>query len=242
MIPFPFQAAGEGLIQQAALASLTSLIAADSPVYYFRHNEPSGSTMVNSGSSVGASSTYLTASSGPTLATAALYPGGPTCVNMATNAYGALAASPLPTLNELTLLTICRFPAVTGQRALICADNNSGTGRRWQFRLNGTAVEFVKIPTSVEVKSYGTIASNTTYMIAVTVTSAGVVTIYINNVASSTSTFGVINYGGFNTGVEVSRCAGAGGIYSNGMFSESCVFATALSAGRLGQYWAASGL
>lgn len=233
-----------GLLLQPSGGSsaLSSLIIADSPLYYFRHAEPSGSTMVNIGSNVG-DGTYATASSGPTLGNAALYTGGPTCVYTATSAYGARTAAPLPTLNELTIVTICRFPTLSGVRGLVSADNNSGTGRRWQFRTNGTSLEFVKIPTSVQTKTYAAaLATNTVYMLSVTVNSAGTVTLYVNSTASTTSSFGVINYGGFNSVIEVGRITGGAGAYANAYFSESCIFNTALSGARIAQYAAAAGL
>lgn len=225
-----------------AAATLNSLITADSPVYYFRHAEPSGSTMVNAGS-VSGNGTYGTISSGPTLGNTALYTGGPTCLYTNASAHGTLIASPLTTLNELTIVTVCRFPTLTGIRGLVSADNNGGTGRRWHFRTNGTSLEFAKIPTTVELKTLAAgLATNTVYMLAVTVTSAGVVTLFVNGVASSTTSFGVINYGGFNSVIEVGRISGGGGAYANAYFSESCIFNTALSNARIAQYAAAAGL
>lgn len=246
MIPFPFQAAGAGMVQQPGAggsASLSSLISADSPAYWFRHGEASGSVMVNQ---VGTNAAYVGA---PALGSPALYTGGGTCVNFSsTGGLGQLnTAALVPTLNSVTVMTIARFPTLGGFKALVCFDNG-GSNRRWQWRLNGSSIEWVKIAGGVDTKSYGaSILTNKVYLLACTIDGSGNINHYVYNLTDhtggvgGTSTIATVNYGGTAEFIQVQQCSGGGGIPANAYFSESCIFPTALSTARLDQYAAAAG-
>lgn len=224
-------------------ATLYDLILADSPAYWFRHAEPSGSTMVNQ---VGTNGNYA---GSPVLGSAALYVGGPTCVDFAS--FGGLGSlntgSLVPTLNSVTVMTIARFPTLSGLKALVCFDNGS-SNRRWQWRLNGTSIEWVKIAGGVDTKTYSaSMLTNKVYLLACTIDGSGNINHYVYNITDQTggvggaSTIATVNYGGTAEFIQVQQCSGGGGIPADAYFSESCIFPTALSTARLGQYAAAAG-
>lgn len=237
--------ASMGLVRPAASggATLFDLITADSPLYWFRHGEASGSVMVNQ---VGTNGSYT---GSPALGSTPLYTGGPTCVNFSTTGgLGALnTASAAPTIGPLTVMTICRFPTISGLRALICFDNG-GSNRRWQWRLNGSSIDWVKIAGGVDTKTYAAgLVTNKVYLLACTIDGSGNINHYVYNITDhtggvgGTSTIATVNYGGTAEFIQVQQCSGGGGIPANAYFSESCIFPTALSTARLDQYAAAAG-
>lgn len=220
--------------------TLYDLIMADSPAYYFRHAEPSGTTMVNE---VGTNGAYT----GGSVNNAALYTGGPTCFNSATGGLGRLSSGTAPTLGPISLVSVCMFPSVSGLRSIISYDDG-GILRRWQWRLNGSSVEWVKIRGGVETKSFAaSITANKTYLLAITIDGSGNISQYAYNLtdhtggAVSPTTIGTIDYGGSTNYIEVGYCTGGGGIAADAYFSESSIFGTALSAARIGQYATAAG-
>lgn len=241
MIPGFFAVGHRAVIPPAS--TLFDLITADSPAYWFRHAEASGSVMVNE---VGTDGAYIGA---PGLGSLALYAGGGTCVNFSTTGgLGQLnTAALVPTLNNITVMTIARFPTISGLKALVSLDNG-GSNRRWQWRLNGTSIEWVKIAGGVDTKSYAAgMLTNKVYLLAVTIDGSGNINHYAYNITDhtggvgGTSTISTVNYGGTAEFIQVQQCSGGGGIPANAYFSESCIFPTALSTARLNQYAAAAG-
>lgn len=221
-------------------ASLYDLIIADSPAYYFRHAEPSGSVMENE---VGTDGAYVL--SGVTLGATALYPGGPTSVRLPAAGFsgaGRKTGGTSPSLAEITVMGIVKFDsALSGTKGLICYDNGSSL-RKWQLRTNGTGLEWVKIEGGVVVKSHAAgFVNGNTYFIATTIDAAGNFKFNINGVNVHTSTIATADYGSAAEYIEIGRCDGGGGITANAFFSESTIFDYAVSDSRLADYATAAG-
>lgn len=222
------------------VGSLHDEIMSDSPVYYFRHAEASGLVMENE---VGSDGVYT--SGGVTLGSAALYPGGPTSVRIpgfSGSGRGELTTGTAPDMNEITVMTIVKFNAtMSGLKSLVSFD--SGSNRRWQFRVAATGLDWVKIVGSVETKSFAAgFVSGATYLVAATIDNSGNIKFNINGVNVYTSTIGVVNYGGGTNFIQVGYATGAGGASANSFFSESAIFDKPLSDSRLATYWTATGL
>lgn len=212
----------------APSSSFYDLAIAASPVYYFRHAEPSGSIMQNE---VGSDGDYVL--SGVGLGSPALYAGGPTSVRLpavAQSGAGRKVGETAPDLNSITVMGIIKFDAsMSGLKALICYDNG-GSLRKWQFRTNGTSLEWVKIQGGVDTKSYAAgLVNGSTYLIAVTIDVSGNFKFHINGSSVYTSTIGTTNYGGSSEYIEIGRCDGGGGILANSFFSESLIYDRDLS-------------
>ncbi len=168
-------------------------VMAQGPVNYWRNNEASGSAMVDQ---VAADGAYT---GGVSLGNAALYPGagaGLTAGGFGSGAYGRSTALPA-SLTSMTLLSIIRPTDLTSFHLLgVQRDENEG-GRMFQWRSNGTAMEFVKIVGGVEtVAQESMLAINTTYLLAFEVDASGDYTMYRNGIAVKTGTIGGANYGG----------------------------------------------
>ncbi len=246
MIPFPFQAAGAGMVQQPGAggsASLSSLISADSPAYWFRHAEASGTTMKNE---VGADGAYL--GSGVALGSAALYSGGPKSVRIpavAGSGYGQKAGGTLPSLTAMTLMTIVKFTSLDGvYRGLLSCDSGA-SDRMWQWRMIGATMEFVRIANFVgptETIGFSTgFSTGTPYMVHLVITTGGAVTFYVNGVSAYTTTITPANFGSVTEFLQVGFMSGGGGAYANAFFSETALFPAALSGARVAAHAAAAG-
>lgn len=209
-------------------------VAALGPVFWWRHAEASGTTMV---AQMGTDGTY---SASMDLAQPALYPSGPTCMLAVSNRRGTYGGT-IPALNALSIVCIVEFNAVTGFRGLLCNDN--GANRKWQMRLNGTAFEFVKIVGGVAtVAAAGAVTTATVYQLIVTVSVTGVVKLYRNGTLLTTSAaLGAANYGGGGT-IEIGYMSGGGGASANAYFSESNVYDYELTPTQVADLFTASGL
>lgn len=212
-------------------ATLYSLIMAASPAYYFRHAEPSGTTMTNE---VGSNGTYTGGT--VTLGSTALYSGGPTSVRIPASGdmgYGQRTGGTLPTLNALTIMTIVQFTSLSAGLRGIVNNDQGASPRSWQWRMNGTTMEFVKIVGSVQVASFSPgLSTGTPYMLHVTVTSGGSVTIYVNGTSAHTASFTGVNYGGLAELIQVGFASGGVGL-ANAFFSETAIFPSALSGAQI---------
>lgn len=219
-------------------ATLYDEIMADSPAYYFRHAEPSGTTMENE---VGADGTY--AGSGITLGSAALYPGGPTSVRLPSSGgsgYGQKTGGTLPALTAMTLMCVVQFTTLSGLRGLISNDNGSSP-RTWQWRMNGGTMEFVKIVGGVSVPSFATgFSTGVSYMLHVTITSGGAITFYVDGVSAHTASMAAADYGSVAEIIQIGFASAGVGL-ANAFFSESAIFASALSGTRVAAHAAAAG-
>lgn len=220
------------------VAGLPGLILADSPSFYYRHDEPSGTTLVGT---VGANGTYVS----PTLNQPALYAGGPTSVFFpGSGNYALIPASVMPagTVPAISLVTIFRTNSVTGTIQLLTRDS-SGGARIWQFRILGSNLEWVKITGAVETvsRAHGMVA-NTVYMLGVDVSATGVVKLYVNGIQLGTDgAVTAVNYGDATREIAINNRVGLSE-GRNSSFSESCGFNHVLGPARHAQYAAAAGL
>lgn len=213
--------------------SLSTLILADSPIRYWRHAEPSGAVMDNQ---VGTDGIYV---SSPSLAQPAIYAGGPTCFLADSSRYGEDVAA-LPTASNITVMCVMKPNAVTGIRGIISRDK--GSARFWQWRMNGTAMEWVKIVGGVAVVAEaGVFTAGVACLIAVTITSGGAVKFYKDGVEIHSDTIAGADYGMSGDEVQIGYMQGGGGASADAYFSESCIFNTVISGARMAQYAAAAG-
>lgn len=237
MIPFPYQAAGAGMVQQqigGGSGSLYSEVMADSPWMYLRLGESSGSTATNE---VGGTNGVYQGSY--TLGNAALYSGGPTCYGpSSTTGRVTLAPAAIPTLNEMTIACIVKFPSLSGIHQIIVRDRNTmSTGNRYfQWRINGSNMEFVKITggTATVSAAHG-MTAGVACMLHVRVTSAGAVTMFRNGVAISAGlSVAAANYGSSDAAeMTISNRGASSEAVSGDQYSEAACFASALSDARI---------
>ncbi len=237
-----------GLLLQAAgtppSATLYDEIIADSPAYYFRHAEASGTTMDNE---VGTDGSYL--GTGIGLGSSALYSGGPTSVRVpavAGSGYGQKSGGTLPSLTAMTLMTIVQFTSLDGvYRGLLSCDSGA-SDRMWQWRMIGATMEFVRIANFVgptETIGFSTgFSTGAPYMVHLVITTGGTATFYVNGVSAYTTTITPANFGSVNEFLQVGFMSGGGGAYANAFFSETALFPTALSGTRVAAHAAAAGL
>lgn len=220
--------------------SLYGEIMADSPAYYFRHAEASGTTMENE---VGADGVY--AGSGVTLGSTALYTGGPTSVRIPAvglTGYGQKTGGTLPSLTEMTLMTVVRFTSLSSVFRGIFSCDDGFSSRMWQWRMSGGTMQFVKIVGGVSTQGFATgFTTGTPYMAHVTITSTGAITFYVNGVSVHTASVAAANYGGISDFLEVGYMTGGSGALANAFFSETALFPTALSGARVAAHAAAAG-
>lgn len=217
--------------------TLYDLIMAQGPVNYWRNAETTGSVMVDE---VAASGAYTGSVS---LGNAPLYPGGPTTagVNFNNLTFGQSTAFPA-SLTSMTLISIVSPTNLTGFKLIgVQRDENAG-GRRYQWRSNGSAMEFVKIAGGVEtVAQESMLAINTTYLLAFEVDAAGNYAMYRNGVAVKTGAIAAGNYGGSG---DPWRIGFATGPYTNfvGRTCENAVFNKVLGPSVHAALFAATGL
>lgn len=220
--------AHRGALLVAAVAStLHSETLADSPALYFRCGDASGTTATNE---VGAAGTY---SAGIALNQTALYSGGPTSA-LFTGGTQALIipASTLTSATNLTLRYILKPTSVSGFQMLLCRDNLSAP-RKFQSRLNGTSLEFVKISGGTATISKASVfAANVTSMIHIVIDGgAGTIKFYQNGVQIHSTTIASTNYGDATEVLRFGYNSGGAAGY-NGYVSEVAAFPSALSAAR----------
>lgn len=207
-------------------ATLRDAILADSPAFYYRMAETTGSAAVNE--TGGASGTYTSV----TLNQAPIYTGGPVSARLnGGTANMAIPASVLTSAPELTLMCVLKPQSVTGVQSIITRDPSSP--RYWQWRLNGTALEWVKIVGGIAtVTAAGTVALNTAAILHVVVNAAGQVSLYKNGALVNSATTAPANYGSASVPIRVGYDSGpAAGL--NAFISEPAGFAAALSAARV---------
>lgn len=212
-------------------------IMADSPALYYRHAEASGSTMV---AEVGTNGSYI---SSPPLGQTPLYTGGPTCFLASSSRYGEVGFDSFPmALTAFSIVTVAKFNNLTGFRGIISRDTGGGD-RKWQWRMNGTQMEFVKIVGGVQTAvQAAALTQGISYIIGLTVSAAGQVKFYVNGANIFTGSVSAANYGSSSTEIEIGYMTGGGGATADAYFSESAIFSTVLSADRMTAYATASGL
>lgn len=188
------QSSGEG----GGGTTLAGMVLADVATFggvYLRLGEASGTVAENEAGTTEGS--YLNT---PSLGNAALYTGGLT--SMRTTAGNQAASFPVAgipaTMEQMTLGVIVKPAALTGLRHLVNRDSDAGGGRRWQFRLNGANVEFVKIPAGAQtVSAAHGMSAGQAHLLMVTVTAGGTVKLFGNGISlGSGSVTPLTNYGG----------------------------------------------
>ncbi|UHQ21877.1 LamG domain-containing protein [Lysobacter sp. 5GHs7-4] len=215
-------------IDSGSLATLYSETIADSPALYLRFGDPSGTTATNE---VGASGTY---SAGIALAQTALYPGGLTCALFTGGTQAVtIPASTLTAATNMTLRYIVKPTSVSGFQMLLCRDNLASP-RKFQSRMNGASLEFVKISGGVETISKASVfAANVTTMIHIVINGgAGTIKFYQDGTEIHSTTIGATDYGDAVQDLRFGYNAGGAAGY-NGYASEVAAFPSALSAARV---------
>lgn len=231
--PYRFSAGGSG-------GALDDLILASSPAYYYRLAEASGAVMVDSGLNA-LNGTYTPSFPG---GNAALYPGGPTSalfrVDEGRFGFASVNGGTLVDLNSLTVLAVVKLNDVSGLKGIINRDE-SGAGRKFQFRANGTGLDFVKISGGVtSATASGVFTAGVACMVAATVSAAGSIKLYKNGVLKSTTASAATNYGGVGDRLCIGYSAG-GSVRLQGFASECVIWGAELSAATLLSFASAAG-
>lgn len=212
-------------------------IMADSPSLYYRHAEASGSTMA---AEVGPNGSYI---SSPPLGQAALYSGGPTCMLAASSAYGQVDFGEFPgSLTAFSIVTVAKFNDLTGFRGIISRDVGGGS-RQWQWRMQNTDMQFVKIAGGVESLSHSSaLTEDVVHIIGLTVSAGGEVKFYVDGANIFTGSVDPANYGSASSEIQIGYMTGGGGASANAYFSESALFSSVISAARMAAYATAAGI
>lgn len=218
-------------------ADLYTEIMADSPEWYVRLNETSG-TIANNETG-GTDGTY---SAGVTLNQTAIYTGGPVCAlfeKASTDAVAMGTGYPVST-GSITIMAIIHPTSLSGFMSIISKDDGSGA-RRWQWRTNGTSLEWVKIVGGVAtVTKTSALTAGVTCMLHVTVSSGGAVEFFKDGASIHTASIAAANYSGANV-LRVGYSVGAT-VSFEGYMSECAGFGAVLSGARIAAHAAAAGL
>lgn len=242
-----FFAAGAMGRGAAPSVSLYDAIIADSPYWYLRLNDASGTTAAGSVSSRNGTYTAF----GVSLGQAALYPAGPTSVLVNGSGAGVDVANANMPSNYSVFSFACVYQRVgssTGTRQILTHGNGGSTGdQAWQFRVNSSSLEFVKVTGGVAVYTTGASieAGADPVLLGVDVAVDGSnrrLTVYVNGSSVYTTTFSPANFNAGTNGVGIGRFFG--GSFSsetNHRFSEVAFFDHAIGAARHAAYAAAGG-
>lgn len=216
-------------------ADLRTAILADSPNFYYRLNETSGTTANNE--TGGADATY----NGVTLNQPPLYTGGEPSVRFSggTQSVG-IPASLWASAPALTLMCIASPLSVTGVQSLITRDNG-GSDRYWQWRLSGTDLQWVKIVGGVQVvTAVGVAAIGVATMLHVVIDAAGAIELFQDGVSVHTDTMAATDYGGGVIDINIGFANGPAAGF-DGYMAEVAGFTYDLSAARVAAHAAAAG-
>lgn len=229
----PFELDGTG-----GTGGFADEVAADSPVWFCRHSEGSGTTAVNE---VGVDGTY---GGTPVFGAPAIYTGGLPCWDTNGASWCDIPASILPSPNSaMTLeLLIKRKSDITGFQAMIDRDPESG-GRWWQWRWEGgDDLQFIKIIGSIQTLQSDNIGpADGVGLFAITIAAGGAFKAYKNGVEVGSATFSPADYGTSSVGLRIARRL-QGDSQANYYCAETMVYTTELSAARLLAHAAAAGL
>jgi len=216
----------------SGFASFSAEVLSDNPTWYGRHNETSGTTVINSAPG-GTNGTY--GGGAVTFGAPAIYPGGAPCWDLNSSTYAQLPANVLPPPgSEMTLeLIVKRKADISGYHQLIDRDPFSERLWQWRFESGSPDLNFIKIPSTVQTQlAAGVLAASGTAILAVTVDSSGVVRQYKNGVQVGTATITATNYGSSSNGIWIGRRM-AGDNQGNYFCAESLIYPVALSASRI---------
>jgi hypothetical protein len=220
-----------------ASSTLYDEIMADSPEWYVRLNETSGTSANNE--TGGADGTY---GAGVVLNQTAIYTGGDPCIlcqKAAGNDYVSMTNGFPVSTGALTFMAIILPTTTVGVQSIICKDTGSSP-RSFQWRLNGTSLEWVKIVGGVAgVTKTSAVTAGVACMLHVTVSAGGAVEFFKDGASIHTATIAAANYAnttdlrvGYNSGPAASM---------DGYFSECAGFGAVLSSARIAAHAAAAG-
>lgn len=210
----------------SAPATLRTEILADSPAFYFRHADLSGTVATNE---VGIAGTY----SNVLLNQSPIYTGGPPSAQFnGTVQFTTIPASTLTSAPELSLVTVIKPTSTAGFGLIVCRDDGAGD-RFWQWRANGTSLEWVKIVGGVEVvTAVGVLTADVACIIHTTIASDGSVAMYRDGVLVHSATIAAADYGDSDDVIAVGYTNG-GAVGLNAYVSEVAGFAHVLSPSRV---------
>lgn len=218
-------------------SSFSSVLAADSPVAWWRLAETSGTNAVNIGSS-GIDGTYT---GGYTLGESSIIgdAGDSAVLFDGTSGYIPAGTSAQLIYSTFTWMAVIRTPATLGQRAIF----SHGEGGLC-IRTEATGkIHVVKSHVASRGESTGALAADTDYIIHVTIAGDGTTKIYINGAYDSTVTPETVYNGAhpFMIGVDRST-AGTFTTWWSGKIDEVAIFNSELSAARILAHAQAAGL
>ena len=233
------------VFESAAAATLNDLLDADATTYggvYYRLDETSGTTVNDDGS--WGNATYI---GSPSLNQTAIYTGGPVCVRYNTSNTNAvnLNTSSVGAMTNVTLGCVVQIASISGIRHFWSRDVDAGT-RHFQWRLNGSNMEWVKIQGGVQTVSAAHGMSNgTTHMVVVSISSGGSVKLFVDGAQiGSTGSITGVDYGSASTtDLILGNRDGANNTEAQDIYySEAFVFPTVISDSRIADYATAAGL
>lgn len=219
-----------------------ALVLGHNPILYFRHGEPSGTTMLDS-SGNGHHGVYT---GSPTLGASGLLTGSTdTCMSLnGTSQYGRVAyASWMDAMynGSASWFALARPTSVSGPYAIIDRDTGAGAARVFQFRISSAHVELIIWTATAgpfTVTGSSTLSTSTTYKLGATFDAAtGVAKVFVNGAVDGTLTgitggglaFGNIGSAGVSIGVNNSAASAADTAWFPGKIDESALFASLLT-------------
>lgn len=217
--------------------SLYDEIMADSPEWYVRLNETSGTNANNE--TGGADGAY---GAGVVLNQPAIYTGGSVCSIFEKTSgtdYVEMGNSFPFSTGDVTFMTVIKPTTVGGVQSIISKDEGTGS-RSFQWRMNGTSLEWVKIIGGVEtITKTGVFTANVACMLHVTITSGGSIAFFKNGVSIHTGSSGATSYATSNS-LRIGFATGPGASM-DGYIADCAGFGSVLSSARIAAHAAAAG-
>jgi hypothetical protein len=220
----------------SAGTALYNEIIADAPEWYVRLNETSGTNVNNE--TGGTDGTYGGA---VILNQPPIYTGGPQCAGfqLVGSSYAAMGAGFPVSTGSITMMAVIRPTTTSGVQSIISKDDSAG-GRSFQWRLNGTSLEWVKIiGTPQGVTKTSAVTAGIACILHVTVSSGGAVEFFKNGVSIHTGSVSPANYVTAN-GLRIGYAQGPAAGF-NGYMCDCAGFGSVLSSARIAAHAAAGG-
>lgn len=210
---------------------------ADGPVNYWRNGEASlPSPMIDE---VAANGTYVGSVS---VGNAALYSGGGTSITGFSGSILGVSAAFPSALTSITIVTVVKPNTVSGFQPIGVSRDENGGGRKYQFRSNGDALEFVKIVGGVDTLSQaGVFVAGVACIVSIEIDASGNYAMYKNGVSIKTGTTGATDYGGSGDQYQIGYVTGAG-VSLDGYTCDNAVFDYVVGPTRQAAYATAAGL
>lgn len=226
-------------LQADAFTALWQLILEDNPRFLYRHNEAPGSVVMANSVPGGTDGSYT---AGAYLGEAPVYPGGDadTTLWAKDTRFGSATGWSPGAMTAFSLECVVNFASLSSYRGLISMHNDQSS---WQWRVTSGVVEFIKIAGGIVTLSAtgAPLVTGESYHLVVTISSAGVVKIYINGELRLNSTVSPADYGAAGT-IQIGWMSGGGGAISDARHAESALYAYALSEEQVLAHYEATGL